>query len=93
MGIRLALGAQARQVAMLVLRQAMTPVSLGLVIGVAVAAAGGRVLASLLYGVSPRDPATLAVVIVLLAGVGLASCLLPVRRAMRVDPLTSLRDE
>jgi putative ABC transport system permease protein len=60
---------------------------------VAVAAAGGRVLASLLYGVSPRDPATLAVVIVLLAGVGLASCLLPVRRAMRVDPLTSLRDE
>jgi putative ABC transport system permease protein len=93
MGIRLALGAQARQVAMLVLRQAMAPVMVGLVLGLAGAVAGAKVLTSLLYGVSPRDPVTIAAVFAMLALVGLAASFVPVRRAVRVDPLTSLRDE
>jgi len=93
MGIRLALGAQASQVGLLVLRQAMMPVLAGLAIGLTAAVAFGRILASLLYGVSPRDPATIGTVVALLAFTGLAACLVPVRRAVRVDPLTSLRDE
>jgi predicted permease len=93
MGIRMALGARAGNVYGMVLRQAMTPVVLGLVAGAAGALAAGSVLASLLYEVSPRDPATLAGVALLLAAVGFAACFLPARRATRVDPLEALRYE
>jgi predicted permease len=92
-GIRMALGAPAGNVYRLMLRQAMTPVIIGLAAGMAVAVAAGNVLSKLLYEVSPRDPATLASVAVMLGLVGLAACTLPARRAMRVDPLEALRCE
>ena len=92
-GIRMALGAPAGKVYRLMLRQAMMPVILGLAAGTAVAVAAGSVLSKLLYEVSPRDPATLAGVAVVLGLVGLAACTLPARRATRVDPLEALRCE
>jgi len=93
MGIRMALGAQAFQLYRMVLRQAMAPVVLGLAAGLAGALAAGRVLASLLYQVSPRDPQLLAAAALLLATVGLAASFLPARRAARLDPLNALREE
>jgi putative ABC transport system permease protein len=92
-GIRMALGAQAFQLYRMVLRQAMAPVALGLLAGFAGALAAGRVLASLLYQVSPRDPVLLATAVLLLGGVALAASLLPARRAAGLDPLNALRNE
>jgi len=93
MGIRIALGAQAGDVYRLVLRQAMTPVALGLVAGLAGAMAAGRVLASLLYEVLPNDPAAIGTAALLLAAVGLAASFTPARRALRADPVAALRQE
>lgn len=90
-GLRMALGAQAGNVYRLVLRQAMAPILLGLASGVAGAVAAGSVLTKLLYEVSPRDPATLAGVALLLCLVGLAACSVPASRATRVDPIEALR--
>ena len=66
---------------------------LGIAIGLGGAFAMGHVLASLLYGVSPDDPAVFAGVSLLLAAVSLAACCLPARRAARVDPMAALRGE
>jgi ABC-type antimicrobial peptide transport system permease subunit len=93
MGIRMALGAQAHDIYAMVLRQAMAPVVLGLVAGLTGALAAGHVLASLLYEVNPRDPATLVAVALLVMAVGLAACFLPAYRATHVDPLVVLRHE
>jgi ABC-type antimicrobial peptide transport system permease subunit len=65
----------------------------GLVLGAAGAAASGRLLASMLYGVSPADPATFVAVALGLLSVVVIACLVPAGRAMRVDPITSLRAE
>jgi len=92
-GIRIALGAQSRDVLGMVLRQAMTPVVAGLAAGLAGAVAAGTLLSSLLYEVRPNDPATIAAVAVVLAGVGLAASLTPARRALRADPVAALRQE
>lgn len=92
-GIRMALGARTGNVYGMVLRQAMIPVVLGLTAGLAGSIAAGRVIAQLLYEVSPRDPAVLAGVALLLSLVGLAACTVPARRATRVDPLEALRCE
>jgi predicted permease len=93
MGIRMALGAQPATLAGLVIRQGMFPVLLGLAGGLAVSLAGGRVLGSLLYEVSASDPVTMGGAVCLLALVGAAACLVPARRATRVDPLSVLRYE
>jgi predicted permease len=93
MGLRLALGARSRSLYAMVLRQAMTPVAIGLIAGLAGALAAGRVLSSLLYEVSPRDPIVIGAVALLLAATALAACLVPARRATRVDPLIALRYE
>jgi putative ABC transport system permease protein len=93
LGIRMALGAQAPQLYRMVLLQAMAPVALGLLAGLAGAFAAGRVLASLLYQVSPRDPALLASAAALLGAVALAASFLPARRAAGMNPLDALRDE
>ena len=71
----------------------MSLVGAGLVIGMAIALASGRVLRSLLYGVTPADPATLAGVALLLTAAALAASYLPARRALRVDPTVALRAE
>jgi predicted permease len=92
-GIRIALGASRSQLLAMVVRQGMTPVVLGLGAGVAAALAGGRWIASELYGVSPGDPATISAVAVMLLAVALAACWVPARRAGRIDPLQALRFE
>jgi putative ABC transport system permease protein len=92
-GLRAALGASPRDVRRLVLRGGMTLTALGLAIGVAAALAVTRLLSSLMFGISPRDPLTLGVSAVLLTMVALLACYLPARRAARIDPLVALRKE
>lgn len=92
-GIRIALGACAPQLAGMVLRQGMTPVLLGVAAGLGCALALGRFMGSQLYGVAPNDPLTISVVAIILLLVPAAACWVPARRAMRVDPMTALRFE
>jgi putative ABC transport system permease protein len=92
-GVRMALGAQVRQVLQMILAQGAWLVGTGLVLGVAGAIALRRVLASVLFGVAPTDPVIFAAVFLVLAFVGLVACYLPARRATKVDPLVALRQE
>ncbi|HEX5602165.1 MAG TPA: ABC transporter permease [Pyrinomonadaceae bacterium] len=92
-GIRMALGAQAHNVLVLVLAQGMKLVLLGLLIGIPASLAVARLLSSMLVGFTTSDPLTIGVVTLLLAGMTLLSCYLPARRATRVDPLETLRYE
>ncbi|MGP8243440.1 MAG: ABC transporter permease [Bryobacteraceae bacterium] len=91
LGIRAALGARAGDLYGLILRQGMAPVVFGLLAAAAAALAFGRVLGSLLYEVDGRDPLTIGLVAALLGLVSLAACLIPARRASRLDPLDALR--
>jgi putative ABC transport system permease protein len=90
-GVRIAFGASRRDVILMVLRQAMRMVALGIAGGVLAAAALGSVLASVLYQVSPRDVAIYAAAGALLVLIGLLGSYLPARRAWRVDPTEALR--
>ncbi len=92
-GIRVALGAQLTDVLRLIVLRGMRPVALGIGLGIAAAVALGRLLATVIYGVSPRDPWTLATVAAILALVALLACLMPAIRATRVDPIRVLREE
>ncbi|MDX1394014.1 MAG: ABC transporter permease [Gemmatimonadota bacterium] len=92
-GIRVALGARTVEVLGLVLRQGLTFVGAGLVVGVGLSLVATRAISSFLYGVEPTDPLTIGLVVGLLAAVGLAACLVPARRAAAVDPASSLRSE
>jgi putative ABC transport system permease protein len=92
-GVRMALGAQTRDVLRLVVNQGMKPVVIGLGIGIVSAFALGRLIASQLYKVSAYNPALLGGATVLLAGIALVACLLPARRASMVDPIQALRTE
>jgi putative ABC transport system permease protein len=92
-GIRMALGAQPLEVIRLVVGEGGRTVLVGIAIGIFGALVAGRVLRSELFGVTATDPATFAVVILLLCFVACAACYIPARRAMRVDPLVALRYE
>ena len=92
-GIRMALGAQREGILRLVVGQGMTMVVAALALGVVGAMLGAQVMASLLFGISPRDPATYAAVVVALLVVSAVACWLPARRASSVSPQTALRYE
>ena len=93
LGIRAALGADAKNLVSLVLGGGLTLTVIGLIIGVAGSLAMTRLLASLLFGVEARDPLTMVAAAVTLILVSLMACYIPARRAMRVDPTVSLRHE
>ena len=92
-GVRMALGASPQQVRRMVVVQGMQLALVGVVIGVGSALGLTRLMSSLLYGVKPWDPITIALVAVLLSGVTLLATYLPARRASRVDPMVALRYE
>ncbi len=92
-GIRLALGAQRRDILRLVLAEGSKLALIGVAAGIAAALGLTQLMSSILYGVSPMDPLTFAAVAVLLITIALAACYLPARRAMHVDPIVALRYE
>jgi putative ABC transport system permease protein len=92
-GVRVALGAQTLDVLRLVVRQGMSLAGIGVVIGLVVALGATRLMTGLLFGVRATDPVTFVAIPLLLAIVALSACLLPARRATKVDPMTALRSE
>jgi putative ABC transport system permease protein len=92
-GVRMALGAAGRQVSWLILRRGLIQLAIGLTLGLAGAWLASRVLRPLLVQVTPTDPATFVGISLLLALVALAACIVPARRATRLDPLVALRQD
>ena len=92
-GVRRALGAQGRDILLMVLGRSLALVLAGVAIGLAIATIASRVLAHLLFGVTPQDPLSFVASALVLLSVGLAASFLPARRAIRVDPLEALRLE
>ena len=92
-GVRMALGSQRGGVIRLILGEAAILIAIGLAVGVALTLAGSKAASSLLFGLKPRDPLTLAIALFILAAVGLSSSFLPARRASRLDPMVALRYE
>jgi len=92
-GLRMALGASGRDVRDLILRDGLSLVAVGIVIGLVGAAAGARVMAAMLFGVTPFDLPTYGVAVVIFAAVAIAACLLPAAGAARVPPAVALRGE
>jgi len=92
-GVRMALGARPADVRRLVLREGLTPVALGLAVGVAGSLAVGRVIEGLLFEVRPGDPLTITGVATLLAAVAVVACAIPARRVTAIGLATMLRRE
>jgi putative ABC transport system permease protein len=92
-GVRMALGAQTRDVLRLVVKQGMTPVIFGLVVGLAAAIGLGKLVAAQLYQISPYNPLLLSGTVAVLAFAALLACLFPARRASHLNPVEALRTE
>lgn len=93
MGIRMALGATRASLVWLVLREALVLVAIGFAVGIPLLFAAGRLVAGLLFGVSPTDPPTVAATTLLMLCVAALAAYIPARRAPRVDPTVALRQE
>src|SRR3989449_9307173 len=93
LGVRMALGATARDLRRMVMGRGLAVASAGALLGVLGALLANRLLAAMLYEVTPADPATLTTVAALLLAVGLVACYVPARQAMQVDPMAALRTE
>ena len=91
--IRIAMGAEGREVVTQVLRQGVVVIVVGLILGTAGAMLATRMVGTLLYGVTTLDPITFALALALLAAVGLLACYLPARRASQIEPVIVLRGE
>jgi predicted permease len=92
-GIRMALGAHPSNIITLILRQGLLLLGMGVAIGVGGALVLTRFLSSFLYGIRPADPVTFVGVIIILTGIGLLASYIPARRAVRVDPMSTLRND
>ena len=92
-GIRVAMGATARDILKMVLRQGLGVVGIGLALGLVIAWPARALMGGLFPGIKPTDPVTFTVVLVLLTGIALFACWIPARRATRIDPLVALRHE
>jgi putative ABC transport system permease protein len=92
-GVRIALGAQRRDILSMVMGRGLKLIACGLVPGLALAYAAGRSLQALLSGVTPADPSTFAATIAVITAMAVAGTLLPALRAMRIDPITAIRTQ
>jgi ABC-type antimicrobial peptide transport system permease subunit len=92
-GIRMALGAQGGQVVRMIFRQGAWQLGLGMTVGLVLATGLAKLTKVILFDVQPNDPQVFAGVVIVLAVTGLVACLVPARRATRVDPLTALRSQ
>jgi ABC-type antimicrobial peptide transport system permease subunit len=92
-GIRMSLGADSARVQRMVIMEGGVLLGIGLVIGVAAAMAGSRLIEGLLYGVPPHDPLTLGLVAGVMAAIGIGACWLPASRAARIDPAIAMRGQ
>jgi putative ABC transport system permease protein len=92
-GIRMALGAARGDVLKMVLRMGLRLSAIGIVLGLIATSAVTRAIATQLFGISPHDPVTMAGVVLVVIGVGLAACYFPAKRATKVDPMVALRYE
>jgi putative ABC transport system permease protein len=90
-GIRMALGAARQSIFLMVLRMGAVLVCIGLAVGLAGSLLLNRLIANQLWGVQPHDPLTMVSVVLIIAIIGAIACLVPARRATRVDPMVSLR--
>jgi ABC-type antimicrobial peptide transport system permease subunit len=93
LGVRMALGADKGRILTLVLRDVLIVTIAGLLVGTAGALASSRVIATLLFGITPSDPTTCATAAALLAMVAIMAAYIPARRAARLDPMIALREE
>ena len=93
MGIRMALGARGRNVVGMIFRQGALQLTIGMMVGLAFALGVSQLMTILLFDVQPRDPVIFTGVAVVHVAVGMMACLIPARRATRVDPLVALRSE
>jgi putative ABC transport system permease protein len=91
MGVRIALGAQMADIARLVVGDGLRTVAIGIAVGIALSLALGKLVASVLYGISARDPWVIVFAAFVLAIIGTAASVIPALRAARVDPVTALR--
>jgi ABC-type antimicrobial peptide transport system permease subunit len=92
-GVRIALGAEQSRVVRMVLGEVAAIVGVGAVVGVALSLGAGRLVVAFLYGVTPTDPLTLGISVLVLVAVGLGAAAIPARRAARLDPVAALREE
>jgi ABC-type antimicrobial peptide transport system permease subunit len=90
-GVRIALGANGRQVAWMVLGESLLLVAIGAIVGLAAALAAGRFVTTILFGLTPTDPVTIAVTVAVIVAVATLAAYLPARRAARIDPMVALR--